>query len=91
VTSADNGSRQSRERGGGGRGFRRTKPKVCQLCVDKIRSLDYKDYSRLRPQVTERGKIKSRSQTGNCAKHQRMVAAAVKRARQIALLPFVAE
>ena len=89
MTSAENSPRPARG-GAGGRTFRRMRPKACQFCVDKIKALDYKELGRLRPMVTDRGKIKSRGQTGTCATHQRMVAAAVKRARQMALLPFVA-
>lgn len=94
MTSGENQPRPSRDRGdrpGGPRGFRRTRPKACMFCVDKIDIIDYKDIGRLRPMVTERGKIKSRGQTGTCAWHQRRVAAAIKRARNMALLPFVAE
>ncbi|MHB9023411.1 MAG: 30S ribosomal protein S18 [Armatimonadota bacterium] len=65
-------------------------PKVCQFCVDKVQHIDYKSYDRLRPLVTEHGKIKTRRATGTCASHQRKVAAAIKRARHMALLPFVA-
>ena len=78
-------------RPGGGRTFRRMRPKACQFCVDKVRVIDYKDIGRLRNAVTDRGKIKPRGQTGTCATHQRKVAAAVKRARHMALLPYVAE
>jgi len=85
------GDSQSRPgRGGGGRTFRRTRPKACQFCVDKIECINYKDIGKLRGMVTERGKIKPRGQTGTCAAHQRKVALAVKRARNMALLPFVA-
>jgi len=101
MTSAESQPRPARDRGdrgdrgpggpGGPRGFRRTRPKVCQFCVDKVKSLDYKDIGRLRQMVTEHGKIKSRRLTGTCATHQRMVAEAVKRARNMALLPFVSE
>jgi small subunit ribosomal protein S18 len=80
---------RDRDRGPRGGGFRRSRPKVCQFCVDNVKSLDYKELDRLNAAVTERGKIKSRGQTGTCAKHQRMVAGAVKRARHMALLPFV--
>jgi small subunit ribosomal protein S18 len=95
MTSGENQPRPSRDRGAGGpggpRSFRRSRPKVCQFCVDKVKQLDYKDLGRLRQMVTEHGKIKSRRLTGTCASHQRMVAEAVKRARHIALLPFVSE
>lgn len=70
---------------------RRSKKKVCMFCVDKVESIDYKDTAKLRRYVSERGKIIPRRISGNCAKHQRQLTTAVKRARQIALLPFVAE
>ncbi|MGI6707166.1 MAG: 30S ribosomal protein S18 [Clostridia bacterium] len=70
---------------------RRPKKKVCSFCVDKIESIDYKDISRLRRYITERGKILPRRMSGNCAKHQRQLTAAIKRARAIALLPYTAE
>lgn len=70
---------------------RRAKKKVCVFCVDKVESIDYKDTAKLRRYITERGKIVPRRISGNCAKHQRQMTTAIKRARQIALLPFVAE
>ena len=70
---------------------KRAKKKVCVFCVDKVEHIDYKDTAKLRRYVTERGKIVPRRISGNCAKHQRQLTTAVKRARQIALLPFVAE
>lgn len=74
--------------GGGGR-RRFARRKVCQFCVDKVNFIDYKDYHMLRGFITERGKIISRRISGNCAKHQRLLSNAVKRAREIALLSFV--
>ena len=74
-----------RERG------RKPKNKVCSFCVDKVEAIDYKDVPKLRRYVTERGKILPRRISGNCAKHQRQVTVAIKRARNIALLPFTAE
>ena len=71
---------------GGSRYF--AKPKFCQFCADKTLTIDYKKTDLLRKYVTEEGTIRPRRQTGACAKHQRAVAAAVKQARQIALLPF---
>ncbi len=65
------------------------RPKICQFCADKSIVIDYKAVDMLRRHVTEDGKIRPRRQTGTCAKHQRSLAAAVKRARLIALLPFV--
>lgn len=70
---------------------RRPKKKVCTFCVDKVENIDYKDTAKLRRYVTERGKIVPRRISGCCAKHQRQLTIAIKRARQIALLPFVAE
>ncbi|MEW6092831.1 MAG: 30S ribosomal protein S18 [Chloroflexota bacterium] len=74
------------EQGGERRYFAR--PKICQFCADKHLAIDYKQVDVLRRFITEDGKIRPRRQTGTCAKHQRVLAAAVKRARQIALLPF---
>lgn len=64
------------------------KPRFCQFCVDKVKSIDYKQSDMLRKYVLERGKIRPRRQTGTCARHQRALAAAIKRARHMALLPF---
>ena len=63
--------------------------KVCQFCVDKATSIDYKDTAKLRRFISERGKILPRRTTGTCAAHQRQLTVAIKRARQIALLPYV--
>ncbi len=68
-----------------------SRPKVCQFCVEKIDHIDYKQVELLRRYITEDGKIRPRRQTGTCAKHQRQLARAIKRARHLALLPFVAE
>jgi small subunit ribosomal protein S18 len=65
--------------------------KVCQFCADKIKEVDYKDLTRLRRFLSERGKIEPRRKTGTCAAHQRSLNVALKRARQLALLPFTAE
>lgn len=67
---------------------RRGRKRVCAFCVDKVEAIDYKDVERLKKFVTERGKILPRRITGNCAGHQRQLTTAIKRARQIALLPF---
>ncbi|MBI9044877.1 MAG: 30S ribosomal protein S18 [Anaerolineaceae bacterium] len=64
------------------------RPKFCQFCSDKNIKIDYKNTELLSRYVTEDGKIRPRRQTGTCAKHQRVVAGAVKRARHIALLPY---
>ena len=83
----------------GGRGGRRgeyarkypPRRKVCTFCVDKVSSIDYKDIARLRRHLSERGKIEPRRKTGTCARHQRALAVALKRARHVALLPYTAE
>ena len=69
----------------------RKRRKVCAFCVDKVTSIDYKDTAKLRRYLSERGKILPRRTTGTCAMHQRQLTEAIKRARQIALLPFVTE
>lgn len=85
----DRGDRQERprRRGGGGRFGRR---RVCAFCVDKIDHIDYKEPAKLRRYVSDRAKIEPRRKTGTCAKHQRMLTLALKRARHIALLPYTA-
>lgn len=70
------------------RGLRR---KVCKLCVDRVAFVDYKDEKRLQRAITDRGKIVPRRVSGNCNRHQAQITRAVKRARVLALLPFVAE
>jgi len=65
------------------------KRKVCSFCSDKIDTVDYKDPVKLRQYISERGKIDPRRKTGTCAKHQRAVSEAIKRARHLALLPYV--
>ncbi|MFS8640620.1 MAG: 30S ribosomal protein S18 [Symbiobacteriaceae bacterium] len=74
-----------RERG------RRARRRVCSFCVDKIEYVDYKDAARLKRYITERGKILPRRISGNCARHQRQLTKAIKRARIMALLPFTVE
>ena len=66
----------------------RRKKRVCASCADKVTVIDYKDISKLRRYVSERGKILPRRITGNCAKHQRALTTAIKRARHIALMPY---
>ncbi|HLY23312.1 MAG TPA: 30S ribosomal protein S18 [bacterium] len=70
---------------------RRPKRKVCSFCAEKATYIDYKEINRLRRFVTERGKILPRRVSGNCARHQRALAVAVKRARELALLPYTGE
>ena len=70
---------------------RRPKRKICNFCADKIADINYKDVTSLRKYISERGKILPRRISGNCASHQRALTVAVKRARVIAILPFVAQ
>lgn len=65
--------------------------KVCSFCMEKVSRIDYKNHDMLRRYLTERAKIRPRRQTGTCAKHQRALARAIKRARHLALLPFTGE
>ncbi|EGT5175791.1 30S ribosomal protein S18 [Clostridioides difficile] len=67
---------------------RRKKKRVCQFCADKNTKIDYKSTQRLQKYITERGKILPRRISGTCAKHQRELTVAIKRARNIALLPY---
>ena len=69
----------------------RKKKKVCVFCAEKVENIDYKDVARLRKHTTERGKIMPRRMSGVCAKHQRDLARAIKCAREVALLPYVAD
>jgi small subunit ribosomal protein S18 len=80
---------QTAQTAGGRRFFAR--PRVCQFCTDKNVLIDYKQAEVLRRFITEDGKIRPRRQTGTCAKHQRDLARAIKRARHLALLPFTGE
>lgn len=85
----DRGGDRGDRRGGGGRfGARR---RGCEFCIDKIDEPDYKDVGLLRRYITDRGKLEPRRKVGTCAKHQRRVALAVKRARIVALLPYTSE
>ena len=70
---------------------RRVKKKPCNFCIERTIDINYKDVVRLKKYVSERGKILPRRISGNCAKHQRLLTVAVKRARIIAFLPFVTE
>ena len=69
----------------------RRRKKVCIFCADKVDFIDYKDSNKLRKFISERGKILPRRMTGTCAKHQREVQVAIKRARNVALLPYIAD
>ena len=69
----------------------RRRRKVCIFCADKIAFIDYKDSAKLRKFISERGKILPRRISGTCAKHQRELTTAIKRARQVALLPYISD
>jgi len=86
--SAGQSDRGPRE---GSRGPKRQHRKVCSFCVEKIDYIDYKEVSRLRRFVSDRGKILPRRVTGTCARHQRPLTTALERARAIALLPYTTE
>ena len=81
-----NGSDERQEQGGGRRFY--SAPRVCQFCTDHNVVIDYKQVEMLRRYVTEEGKIRPRRQTGTCARHQRALAKAIKRARHLALLHY---
>jgi small subunit ribosomal protein S18 len=87
------GSKEAYDKGEGRSGMRtrRSKRKVCAFCVDKVTEIDYKDTTKLRKFISERGKILPRRISGNCAKHQRQLTVAIKRAWVVALLPYTAE
>src|SRR5213079_3584279 len=72
-------------------GPRRPRRKVCAFCVDKVQKFDYKDVGRIRRFISDRGKIDPRRKSGTCAKHQRMLTTALKRARLMAMLPYTAD
>ncbi|PWM25855.1 MAG: 30S ribosomal protein S18 [Oscillospiraceae bacterium] len=82
----DRENRDNRPRGG-----RKGRKKVCAFCVDKIQDIDYKDVPRLRRYLSDRGKIVPRRVTGTCARHQRQLTTAIKRARHLAFLPYVSD
>ena len=83
----EQGPRPERRR----RGRYTPRRKVCAFCVDKVELIDYKDPGKLRRYLSDRGKMEPRRKTGTCAKHQRRLSIALKRARHIALLPYTAE
>ena len=95
-TSAASGSEDSQESQERGDGRARRRPmrrrrKVCAFCEDETKPIDFKDVNTLKKYVSERGKILPRRITGNCAKHQRAITLAVKRARHVALMPYTVE
>lgn len=90
---ATKGSRKSKRQPSwraGGAGGRTGRRRYCYFCKEKVEEIDYKDYNQLRRYVSDRGKIRSRRVTGTCRRHQRQLAIAIKRAREMALLPYVA-
>ena len=95
MSNYDNDDRSARFGGTGRRRFGGqrfySRPRECQFCTDKEIVIDYKNISLLQRFVTDEGKIRPRRQTGTCAKHQRQVARAIKRARHLAMLPFAGE
>lgn len=76
---------------GAGRPNRKSRKKVCAFCVEKAETIDYKDVAKLRKFTSDRAKILPRRVTGTCARHQRELTTAIKRARQIALLPYTSD
>ena len=89
TTAAPAEAREARESRPQVRGKRRKK--ICIFCADKITSIDYKDIPRLRKNLSERAKILPRRVTGTCAMHQRQLTLAIKRARHVALLPYISD
>jgi len=87
----DRGPRGDRPDRGDRDDRRRARRRGCEFCIDKIDTVDYKDLDLLRRYVGDRGKVEPRRKSSTCAKHQRVVAEAIKRARHIALLPYTAE
>jgi small subunit ribosomal protein S18 len=85
---AEPGARAARPGGAQTKVFRR---KSCLFCKDKVREIDYKNVEQLRRYTSDRGKIRSRRMSGACRRHQRQLAVAIKRAREMALLPYVTE
>lgn len=85
TSKSGTGTRKRRDAAGG----RRTKKKVCHFCKERVDFIDYKDTALLRKFVSDRAKIRSQRVSGNCGRHQREVARAIKNAREMALLPYV--
>lgn len=83
--------RSHRSRSSGGRRSFGRRPRFCSFCSEKTETIDYKQSDLLRRYITDQGKIRGRRQTGTCARHQRMLSQAVKRARHMALLPYAGE
>ena len=88
---AENTARSERPARPAQKGGNRRRKKVCAFCADKIDHIDYKDTTRLRKYVSERAKILPRRISGTCAKHQRQLTLAIKRARHVALMPYISD
>ena len=91
--NAEKAPRRSRAEGDGEHRPRKpmARRKVCQFCLDKVEHIDYKDVAKIRRYIAENGKIISRRQTGTCAKHQREIATAIKRARHMGMIYYKGE
>lgn len=87
----DRGGRAPQGGGGRGGGRRMRRRRICRFCIEKVDIIDFKDVRFLQNYIPERGKILPRRISGNCAIHQRMLAEAIKRARNIALLPYTTD
>lgn len=87
----NSGGANADQKMGGRGGMRRAKRKICAFCADKVEDIDYKDVLKLRKYLSEKGKILPRRISGSCAKHQRQLTVAIKRARHIALLPYTTD
>ncbi len=90
ANSEDRGRSDDRRRPGGGRRKFNARRNVCRMCTDNVEHIDYKDVNTLRHYISDHGRILPRRRTKTCARHQRMVSVAIKRARQVALLPYSA-
>lgn len=90
-TEERSGGPSAGPRRGGGRGRYSPRRKVCAFCADHIEKIDYKDPVKLRRYISDRGKIEPRRKTGTCARHQRRLTVALKRARHLALLPYTSD
>lgn len=91
MARAQTNQRTQRRRRQDGPGGRRVKKKVCYFCAERVEYIDYKDVATLRRYMSDRAKIRSRRVSGNCPRHQREVAVAIKNAREVALLPYLSQ
>ncbi|HEM61425.1 MAG TPA: 30S ribosomal protein S18 [Chloroflexi bacterium] len=91
MAERDRGRDRDRDRSSSRKGYRFSRKRVCAFCADRADTIDYKDVPTLRQYITARGKIKPRRKTAVCARHQRRLSAAIKRARHVALLPYTGE